>query len=494
MRVSFGLLAATACCALLLSACGGGGSGGDSLTVSPRSVQVTADTKQAAPTRDVTATLGETPDRDIYAFIEHSNLGIEDASFHVISDRSGVVSLRFRSPDTLGPGEFRDTLTLRVCYDPQCASQASGSPKTIPVTYTVTGEPAPAPEPALAPTSQPVDNGPLPIRSSRLLTHDVVDAEYSKALDAVVMVSSAPPALHLYDVTTQAERVVALATVPTAVSVSPDGLSADVGHGDSVSHVDLTRVGSGSPDTVRRFSLERPVGDLVTADSGWTHVFSAGNQSGGIYSINVLTGSTRQFGGFEDMRARLNPLGSAIYGTTTTISPSDIYRYSLDQGTISGGRDSPYHGNYQMCGDLWLSANGRRVYTACGNTFRASDFPSQDMTYMGILPRLNNDFYGPRIVSLSDSAEAGQIALIDAPAPQFQRDCGVVYAECSSRLGIYESQHVNAIATYSIPDAQVDGVQRRQVAQYVFHSRDGTTKYLITWLYPGSTYQVLTVQ
>lgn len=43
----------------------------------------------------------------------------------------------------VGAGVYHDQLTLRLCTDAACTHQATGSPITIPVTYTVTGNPLP---------------------------------------------------------------------------------------------------------------------------------------------------------------------------------------------------------------------------------------------------------------------------------------------------------------------------------------------------------------
>ena len=51
---------------------------------------------------------------------------------------------------------------------------------------------------------------------------DIVDAEYSDSLDAVIAVSASPYQLHRYDPWTGADTAVELPTVPTCVSVSPD--------------------------------------------------------------------------------------------------------------------------------------------------------------------------------------------------------------------------------------------------------------------------------
>ncbi|WP_162596619.1 hypothetical protein [Thiofilum flexile] len=88
--------------------------------------------------------------------------------------------------------------------------------------------------------------------------------------------------------------------------------------------------------------------------------------------------------------------------------PSDIEKYDIKAGTVTKLYDSPYHGDYEMCGNLWFSEDGRRIFTACGNVFRASDIQSQDMTYNGSLTGL------PRVQNVMHSALINKVAAIPA--------------------------------------------------------------------------------
>lgn len=512
MFFRFGSLAAAGALALVLGACSGGGSGEAALSVSPNSVAVTAPTTGTAPSATLRVTLGKPPERQVYAIVEHTATGLANASVSVEDDRSGEVYLLFRAPDELGPGEYRDMVTLKLCYDQGCAEHLSGSPRQLSVVYNVTGQPAPAPEPAIVPTAAPADAGPLPVVAEHDLPHDVVDAEYSRALDAIVMVSVSPsPALYVYDVTTGRERMTPLASVPAVVSVSPDGRSADVGHdpvepktggpgapggngggGGAVTHVDLLRVGApGDVPTQRAVPVR--IGDLVADGFGWTHIFPSGSGWSPVYSLNRWSGATavKDFHTYQT-RARLHPGGHAIYGATNGLSPSSIERWSDNQGDLAGGRRSPYHGQYEFCGNLWFSADGKRIYTPCGNVFRSSDYSSQDMTYMGTVALFDPAGNSPRIAALSDSAEAGQLILLEG-VPYRYEDCGAFY-QCQSRLSIYENQSLTPIASYRVPDVEVNGAPAPQLARFVFHSADGASKYVITWLYPGSEYRLLTVR
>ena len=111
-----------------------------------------------------------------------------------------------------------------------------GSPFSVSSTFTV----GTVPEPGVTP---------LDVASRVALPHDVIDAEFSKTLNRIVMVGNYPAnALYLYDPASGTEQQQALSAIPIAVSISPDGLTAAVGHDATITVVDLTMVGQpGAP-------------------------------------------------------------------------------------------------------------------------------------------------------------------------------------------------------------------------------------------------------
>ena len=47
------------------------------------------------------------------------------------------ITITFKTPASLGPGTYNDTLTLKACFDQACTRQVLSSPQTVPITYTV---------------------------------------------------------------------------------------------------------------------------------------------------------------------------------------------------------------------------------------------------------------------------------------------------------------------------------------------------------------------
>lgn len=236
------------------------------------------------------------------------------------------------------------------------------------------------------------------------LAHRVLDAEYSKALDAIVMLDEAPNALYVYDPVTKAEKKVLLPLAGTSVGVSPDGLTALVGHNAFVTHVDLV-----AGTIIKTWPVAAVLGDVVVAGNGYAYLFPSTPSFDTIHSLDLATGAeatTGSFIGFEGTRAKLHPSGTAIYGADNNVSPADIRKFDISGGATVTGYDSPYHGDYPMCGDLWLSEDGARIFTACGRVFRATSTRVTDMTYAGTLEATTS------IRHLADSAVAGEVVAV----------------------------------------------------------------------------------
>lgn len=244
------------------------------------------------------------------------------------------------------------------------------------------------------------------------LAYAVVDAEYSTALDRLVVVSSGPSQLHLIDPSTLDDVAVDLPVTPNAVSISPDGRTAAVGHDGWISIVAL------SPPALKdTYEVAADIHDLVLAGDGWAYGFPALDDGRDIQAVKVSTGAVKVSSGFgfrAGSRAKLHPGGATIYTANNGVSPSDIERYSIADGAVTLMYDSPYHGDYAMCGDLWLSDDGARIYTACGNVFRSSAAEAEDMTYSGSVGDLG-------VVHADDSATAGLVVVLQRTGNQWDR-------------------------------------------------------------------------
>jgi Viral BACON domain len=237
----------------------------------------------------------------------------------------------------------------------------------------------------------------------------VKDAEFSTALNAIIAVSESPNQLQIFYPETQTLQSVNLPVLPYNVSVSPDGLFAVVGHDAWVSYVDLS-----APALLKSIAVPYVVQEIVFGPNNYAHAIVG--YWGDVLSINLQTEATNTtFSWRAPESARMHPALNRFYGADRGTSPDDIVRVNITPGGAAGtgGYDSIYHGDYAMCGDLWISMDGLRLFTACGNVFRASDDPSFDMHFAG---KLSEEI---RIAWTAHSQPGNSIAVLPAGLPYY---------------------------------------------------------------------------
>lgn len=130
----------------VLCACGGGGGGGGPnsgavFSMSTARVSFAGTAGQTRPSsKSVTGTVTGA-DSPVFVVVTLSRPGPLDDAFVSISGESGVLTLVPRHPSDLGAGEHTDTVTVSICNDQACRSHLRGSPRSIPVRYTVNPDP-----------------------------------------------------------------------------------------------------------------------------------------------------------------------------------------------------------------------------------------------------------------------------------------------------------------------------------------------------------------
>lgn len=433
---------------------------------------MTADSLDAWPLASVNMSVTNVPLEGLFIAVFHTINGIDSLSLQPLAVGQAQLGIRFKRASVVGPGTYEDSITVRLCHDRDCARIAAG-PTTITTTYTV--------EP-------PYDDPEAQISSRTLLFHDVIDAEISHSLGAIVMVSGDPRrALYIYDLATGQEHELPLNQFPASLALSPDGTAAAIGHYGQITYVDLTTVGQAGSPTVKLLNVSADVADLVLAN-GYVYAVPRYDQWEEIHSIEIASNieTLSAFPLYAGSVAKMVPSGDYLYTVDRGLSPEDIEKWDLRSGVATYVGNSPYHGDHPLCGDLWISEEGDRIFTACGNTFWSSEDPALDMRYAGKmeLPTLPNGG-NRRIVSLSHSAERKEMVLVDAVRYPWGRTCdstNAFDADCISRLHFYESDFLGLTASYVLPPVTIGSERFPQRGLFVFHSADGSSIYLISRL------------
>lgn len=225
-----------------------------------------------------------------------------------------------------------------------------------------------------------VMNVPLIVEKKVILPKTIVDAEYSKVTDLLVYVSD-DFTVNIFDSSTETTETITLTYLPTCVSLSMDGTKAAVGHDAHVSYIDLL-----SKQVINTHDISCTAGDIVMGSNGWAYAFPKSGYD--IHCVDLTNPNSIEtthtgYSIYHGTKAKMHPTGKYIYGADNGLSPMDIEKYDIQAGTASYMYDSPYHGDYPMGGDLWLTEDGSCIITRGGAVYKTSELQERDMLYNG---------------------------------------------------------------------------------------------------------------
>lgn len=463
------------------------GEGQSTMQVTAQNLQVRTNTARSVTTEPGLSYSFQRPaNSPLHINLDHTTNGIS-SSVPVAGVSEGAYSFRMKAGQSLAPATYTDTITLRGCYHPSCVRQVPGSPFVFQITYTV------------EPRSDVV-SAPVPLLSKVTLPHDVIDAEYSREIDRLIMVGRAPAsALYIHDPATGQELTQVLGSVPTSVAVSADGQRAAVGHNGSVSIVDLSVAGTVGAPAPLVISVPMNVFDLVVENSGNVHATGAAGGPDGLRSI-VISNQTQQqtIAGWLDTAAklRLHPAGTSLYtpdGTQLGLTGPpivDIARWNLSSGipayAISRTINRTLEEQPQMpCDNLWFNESGTRLYESCGHMFDVSADTAADLSPAGSIP-LAWAMANFKIAWLDHSAARGELALIEydstgCPFPNPN-------ISCNQHLRLHDATTMATKAVYNIPvpAPEPGNSALQQRARFVFYSADGSRLLMLSRLVNGA--------
>ncbi len=292
------------------------------------------------------------------------------------------------------------------------------------------------------------------------LDESIIDAEFDPVGERIVALAEE----RLLTIRPDGDRAaVELPTPGKAVSVSLDGAYAAVGHDGWVSHVDLNAM-----SLLETHGVPASLGDVVIDGNGYAYGFPDTGQWVSIYSVDLVSGAVSQGGQDQvrhQMRARLHPSGAKIYGADTDLSPSDIKRYSIVAGAIDDYYDSPYHGDYPFCGNVWFGPDGDVILSPCGVVVRASDDRETDMLFA---MRLGGLDAADRIRHAASNASDRLWYAVE------NRD-----GEYPDHIQTYDIEFGQPAERFNLPLVDAAG-ERRWFADFVFASANSQAHYVIS--------------
>jgi hypothetical protein len=282
----------------------------------------------------------------------------------------------------------------------------------------------------------------------------VRDAEYSRALDRVVVAGQSPNVLYVYDPTTGTSINAALPLPPLSLALSPDGLYAVVGHDGLVSVIDLR---------IPAFTLTKAVPvtsyDVVHGGNGYVYVFGGLNDRK-IQHVPLNGGAV--IAGADSViqyRASLVPGAQVIYAIATVYD--GIFRLDITNGMASITRGVTAKG----CGHVWISDDAQRIFTGCGTLYSISNVAASDMQAVGTLSGMTN------VHSLTQSSAAAKVLAADASG--------------SGTVRFYSYPSLSLDKVINIPLILDGGTVHSANGDYVFLRADNITYAVIVTDYAG---------
>lgn len=498
---------------VLLTSCGGGG-GGVSIKAKESSITVIADPLKTT-TAEVEFEVSYLPANGLYAGIgfEIENESIVSTDFHQTSETKGNIKIEFIAGRSLVSGLHDNRVKMIVCLDSNCDNQIDGSPIIIETTLTVTDEAHSSLIPDGVTEVAPV--------SRSVLHHNIVDAEFSKALNSIVVVSSNPRnAVYIYNLDqVNSVNEVPLDLEPTSISIANAGDSTNfaIGHDSKVSFVEYDPI---NVDRTITKALDVPfrVFDLVVNDSSvFAETITTDEPETDVakfYEIDInenriVKPDRPDSGGtMEHDRFKLSPDKNALYYVNNDYFFDPVRRQDLQTRPLSSREIVEFTGeHFQYCGNLWISNDGTRVYTACGHTIQTtSQLPFADTDYIGRILLENRGFKEGHdlefdldyrdifyIESLSGSPLKNELAIVDnydgygshdwsSPSNgSGWRRCDLAEkGVCNSYLSFFTKDNLEKQQSYIFNLMSFGRRMYREKPLFVFYNNEGSRLYVIS--------------
>lgn len=274
-----------------------------------------------------------------------------------------------------------------------------------------------------------------------VLDYRVIDAEFSEALSAIVMVSDSPSnSLHIYDIATGSDRDVPLPLAPVAVAVDPTGLQAAVAFNAHVAWIDLK-----NGMLKATCDLSSDAFDVALSSKSVAYVLPKTDQWVSLHAVDLTTCSesnASSFGGvYASSHIALHPSENAVFLADEGLSPSRINRCDLTKSPFAcaDAEGSADWGTYGFCGNLWISADGARIYSGCGVTLRVPGNVTSDSVYSGTLQGVSS------IQHLSEFPHAKRVAFVPgSPLSNYGTNADTV-------IQVHETDYLGFVAQYQLP-------------------------------------------
>ncbi len=346
--------------------------------------------------------------------------------------------------------KVNDALAFFLLFGGDLGSSSGGNTTT----------PTPVPTTPAACTTSGATDGTI-----QQLSFSVVDAEYDLTSNRIILVDSANK-FHYYNPSTNADTSLSLNYTPLNVTVSPDGTKAAVGHASNATLVNLPgasiarEVATGI--TAKDIAMSNTFVYISNANTTFSNVKSVTFSDG---SINNHTGSTV----YSNYLA-YNSTGNSLYLADTGVTPVDIRKISTAANPPTYQYDSIYHGDYSICGPIWLTKDASKTFNSCLTAFTVSATQGSDIQYSGTLSSTSL----LRITHLN--TDSSRIFLIASNVNSSFIDTSKDSSEYVHR---YNLSNLSFISKKTLPCYTTGGQSYKTEGKFIFVNSSSTEYYVI---------------
>lgn len=301
-----------------------------------------------------------------------------------------------------------------------------------------------------------------------LISGRIIDAEYDKNNEEIIVVSNFPNEIRKFDPLTNSIESLNLDNTPNCISISQDGQFAAVGHSEGFYYINLS-----SMTLVENYTEIGNTFDIVLAPNNWAYLFLEvpGSGSEKIQCVNLENGEVFESLGLtphEETKAKLHPSGDYIYAVEP-ISPTGIIKFDITGGVAQYLYEGPRTLSNNLY-DIWISDDGNKIFLNDKTIFSSSSMQSEDISLLG---ELENEANRLGTVDCSDN----KIFTISLPGNFEVR---------SNKIRMYQKDDLSFIDEVIMPDFLYnDNLNGKLFASQGYHgffNSDGTKYYVLaTW-------------
>jgi hypothetical protein len=317
------------------------------------------------------------------------------------------------------------------------------------------------------------------------LAGTIVDAEYDEVNERIILVTTSPNALLIHVPSAASTTSVPLSYAPTAVSVSPDGSHAAVGHDPTGAGTGaVTRVNLGTqsanvmqiPSNSTSYHDDWGIYDVALDDDGYVYITTKQDQWTQMAVLNTATEATSRVTDrsiYHRTRILLSPAGTKLYTIDTSSFPRDTERWSISSGTVTYDFDSQYHGGaYKMGDNGWFSEDGYLLHAHGALLYSIDETASDNSGDMlnNASPPMRGLSGGGSLIAADHSAEAGYYLAVRTHSTD---------ESIAEAIRSYGDETYAIEREWYLPLALDGGTGYKTRGRFVFFREDGDAVYVV---------------